>query len=172
MDVLETITRRESIRSYDPGRPVPEAVLLRILEAGRLAPSAANRPPWEFLLVQSPEALARIRPCYGKPWFQDAPQVLAVAGHVDRAWMRKQDGYCSLETDLTIAMDHMILAAEAEGVATCWIAAFDPEVLRETLALDMGQRVYAITPLGYPRPDFVRKGIKDRRPLAELLRVL
>jgi nitroreductase len=172
MNVHELIAHRESIRSYDPERPVPEAILKRILEAGRLAPSAANRQPWEFILVQSDDALAKVRPCYARPWFQEAPQILVVAGWKDRAWVREVDGYNALETDLTIAMDHLILAAEAEGVATCWIAHFDPARLREALALAPEQEVYAITPLGYPKADFMRKGVKNRKGLDEIVRVI
>lgn len=172
MNVLEQIAHRESIRSYDSDRPVEPASLARILEAGRLAPSAANRQPWEFLLVQSPGALAKVRPCYPRPWFQDAPQILVVAGNRSQAWVREHDGYCALETDLAIAMDHLILAADHEGVATCWIAHFDPLLLREALALRADQEVYALTPLGYPRPGFARKGVKQRKPLAEVVRYL
>jgi nitroreductase len=172
MNVLEQIAHRESIRSFDPTRPVERATLARILEAGRLAPSASNRQPWEFILVQSPEALAHVRLCYPRPWFQDAPQVLAVAGFKEQAWVRAFDGYCALETDLTIAMDHLILAADHEGVATCWIANFDPQRLRKALALEPNQDVFAITPLGYPRPDLVRKGAKERKALEEIVRYL
>lgn len=168
MELLELVKTRESIRSYDPNRPVDRAVLERILEAGRLAPSAANRQPWRFIVVSSPEMLAKVRPCYPKPWFQDAPHILAVTGARDRAWIRAADRYNSIETDLTIAMDHMILAAEAEGVGTCWIAAFDPAVLRQALGLKENEAVFAITPLGYPRAGFVKKGVKDRKPLEEV----
>jgi nitroreductase len=171
MNVLEQIAHRESIRSYDPARPVEPESLGRILEAGRLAPSAANRQPWEFIVVQSPEALARIRPCYSRPWFHDAPQILVVAGFRSQAWVRS-DGYCALETDLTIAMDHMILAADHEGVATCWIAAFDARRLREALGLTADQEVFAITPLGYPPSGFIRTGMKQRKPLKEIVRFL
>ena len=172
MNVLEQFAHRESIRSYDPGRPVAATTLVRILEAGGLAPSAANRQPWEFLVVQSPEALAKVRPCYARSWFLDAPQVLAVVGFKDRAWVRKCDGYNSLETDLTIAMDHLILAADHEGVATCWIANFDPQRLREALDLGPNQEVFAITPLGYPRADFIRESVKQRKALEEIVRYL
>ena len=65
-------------------------------------------------------------------------------------------------------MDHLILAAEAEGVGTCWIAAFDPQVLRSALGLQENEAVFAITPLGYPRAGFVKKGVKDRKPLGEV----
>jgi nitroreductase len=172
MDFTEVIRRRESVRSYDPARPVATEALGRILEAGRIAPSAANRQPWRFLLVSSPEALAKVKPCYPKGWFHDAPHVLAVAGKAADAWTRRGDGYNSLETDLAIAMDHMILAAENEGVGTCWIAAFDHARLPEALGLEEGERVFAVTPLGFPRPDYKRKGEKTRKALDEIARYL
>lgn len=172
MGFYELIRSRESIRSYDPAKPVDEAVIYRILEAGRLAPSAANRQPWRFLVISSREMLDRVRPCYLRPWFQEAPHVLIVVGSVNESWVRGSDGYNSIETDLTIAMDHMILAAEYEGVATCWIAAFDPVILKKALAIKDSERIFAITPLGYPKEGFVKKGDKQRKPLNEVARIL
>ncbi len=172
MDFHELIRRRESVRSYDPARPVEQEVLNRILEAGRLAPSAANKQPWRFLLVSSPEMLRKVKACYGRPWFKDAPHVLAVTGDRGQAWVRGADGWNSIETDLAIAMDHLILAAEAEGVGTCWIAAFDPVVLRSALDLREGEAVFAITPLGYPREGRPRGAAKNRRPFDEVVRFL
>lgn len=169
MTFLDLVRARESVRDYDPGRPVPREVLERILEAGRLAPSACNLQPWRFIVVSSPGALARVRPCYKGTWFQDAPHVLAVAGRRKHAWTRR-DGYNSLETDLAIAMDHLILAAAAEGVGTCWIAAFDPAALRRALELEEGEEVFAVTPLGYPRGNYRRRETKERRALAEIAR--
>ena len=171
MDFHDVVRGRESVRSYDPGRPLERAVIERIAEAGRLAPSAANRQPWRFVVVSSPVMLARVRPCYAKPWFQDAPHVLAVVGDASKAWTRR-DGYNSIETDLTIAMDHLILAAACEGVGTCWVGGFDAAELRAALSLAEHDRVFAITPLGYPRPGFQKKGQKDRRPLAEVLQIV
>ncbi len=171
MDFRDVICGRESVRSYDPTRPVDKLVLERILEAGRVAPSAANRQPWRFLLVSSREALTRLKRCYARPWFQDAPHVLVVAGKVGDAWTR-QDGYNSIETDLAIALDHMILAAENEGVGTCWVAAYEPPVLRSALGLAADERVYAITPLGYPRPGYTRKIKKERKALSEVVTYL
>lgn len=168
MDFREVICGRESVRSYDPTRPVDKLVLERILEAGRVAPSAANKQPWRFLLISSRETLTRLKRCYQRPWFQDAPHVLVVVGRVSDAWTR-QDGYNSIETDVTIAMDHMILAAENEGVGTCWVAAYDPGVLRSALGLGPDERVYSITPLGYPRPGYSRKIRKERKTLSEVV---
>ena len=171
MDFTRVISGRESIRSYDPTKPVDKAVLERILDAGRIAPSAANRQPWRFLLIQSRDVLSQVRRSYQKPWFQDAPQVLVVVGRTGEAWTR-QDGWSSIETDLAIAMDHMVLAAENEGVGTCWIAAFDSTVLRSTLSLTSDDRVYAMTPLGYPRPGFAKKGKHERKALTDVVRYL
>ncbi|UCG39808.1 MAG: nitroreductase family protein [bacterium] len=172
VDLYDLMRARESIRSYDPDRPVSPEVLQRILEAGRLAPSAANRQPWRFLVVSSGVMLERVRPCYPRPWFEAAPHVLVVVGREEEAWVRAKDGYNSLETDLTIAMDHMILAAEYEGVGTCWIAAFDPDILREALSLRKGEKVFAITPLGYLPPGASKKGNKRRKAMEEVVRYL
>ena len=163
MEYQELIRVRESIRSYDPERPVDRDVLVKILEAGRLAPSAANRQPWKFRLISSQEMLKKVRPCYEKPWFQDAPQILAVVGDEQEAWRRRSDQHCFIETDLAIAMDHLILAAANEGVGTCWISNFKPELLRTALGLKDQEYVFAITPLGYPRSNFVQKEMKERK---------
>jgi nitroreductase len=172
MDFYTLIRERESIRDFDPARPVEREVLHRILEAGRLAPSATNAQPWRFLVISSPEMLARVRPCYPRSWFSDAPQILVAVGNRDEAWVRKYDGYNAIETDLTIAMDHMILAAEYEGVATCWIEAYDPSKLREALGLRENEVVFSITPLGYPNPGFAKKREKKRKPMSEIVEFL
>ena len=171
MDFTRVISGRESIRSYDPTKPVDKAVLERILDAGRTAPSAANRQPWRFLLISSRDVLSQVRRSYQKPWFQDAPHVLVVVGRTGEAWTR-QDGWSSIETDMAITMDHMILAAENEGVGSCWIAAFDNTVLRSALSLTSEDRVYAMTPLGYPRPGFAKKGKRERKSLTDVVRYL
>jgi nitroreductase len=169
MDFYELIRNRESIRNYDIDRPLDQDTLYRILEAGRLAPSAVNYQPWRFLVISSEEMLAKVRPCYPRPWFHEAPHILIVVGYPDEAWVREKDGYNSLETDLTIALDHMILAAEFEGVGTCWVGAYDPDLLREVLDLKENEIVYSITPLGYPKEGFLKKGNKKRKPVDEIV---
>ncbi len=172
MTFHELIHLRESIRNYDPDRQVEKKKLNRILDAGRFAPSASNRQPWRFYLISSREYLERVQTFYAPSWFSDAPHVLIVAGKRSEAWIRQADGYNSLETDLTIVMDHLILAAEAEGVGSCWIAAFDPEKLKQSGILGPDEEVFAMTPLGYPREGFVKRGIKKRKPLSEVVKFL
>ncbi len=171
MDFYELISNRESIRSYDPERKIPDEILKRILKAGNLAPSAGNRQPWEFLLVSSKQMLDKIRPCYHAEWFKSPPHILIVKGNRSSSWSRS-DSYNALETDLTIAMDHMILAAEYEGIGTCWIAAFSPDVLRKALELKPDEEVFAITPLGYPSKGFKKSGKKIRKPFDDVVKFI
>lgn len=172
MEFTELINSRESVRNYDPSRPVPEEVLKRILDAGRIAPSACNLQPWKFLLVSSPAMLEKVRECYNRDWFRDAPHVVAVVGLNDRSWVRSFDKYRSVETDAAIAMTHIILAAENEGVGTCWIAHFDPAKLRKALGITADQEIYGITPLGYQRPGFRKSGEKKRKDFSEVVEIL
>lgn len=172
MNFTELINTRESIRSYDPSRPVPEETLETILDAGRIALSAANRQPWKFLVISSPEMLGKVRGCYGREWFSDAPHVIVVVGLKEQAWNRSFDGYNSVETDAAIAMTHIILAAENEGVGACWIANYDPAKLREALGIGGNKEVFGITPLGYPRQGFRKSGIKKRKTFEEVVEIL
>ncbi len=169
MEFTELVKLRESIRSYDPGRAVSKDVLLKILDIGRLAPSASNRQPWKFVIIGSEEMLAKVRLCYEKEWFQDAPQILAVVGDRSEAWIRRYDQRSFIETDLAIAMDHLILAAANEGVGTCWISNFKSDIVRTALGLKDNQHVFAMTPLGYPRPDYKRNAAKERKTLSAVM---
>ena len=169
MEFSDIILSRESIRSYDPEKPVPEESLEKILEAGRLAPSAANRQPWKFILVSSPGILEKVKACYKREWLKDAPHILVVIGKKTEAWVRSYDGYNAVETDVAIAMTHMLLAAENEGVASCWIANFDPVMLNDVINPDASCLIYGILPLGYPKPGFRKVSDKKRKAKEEIV---
>lgn len=168
MDFLSLVSNRYSIRGYDQKKTVEKEKLLRVLEAGRIAPSAANRQPWTIVVVQSPEMLQALTTVYPARWFADAPVVLVVKGRKSEAWHRKTDDYCAIETDLTIIMDHLILAATAEGLGTCWIAAFDEIKLRQILKLTDDEVVFAMTPIGYSPGNEVVTRPKTRKTLEEI----
>ncbi len=170
MEFYDLIKTRESIRDYDPNKLVSESVLNRILEAGRLAPSASNRQPWTFVVASSKEKLEEVRQCYHKEWFKQAPHILVVVGDKSKSWVRGYDDYNSIETDLAIAMDYLILAAENEGVGTCWIIAYDYQKLAKAIGLKENEVIYCITPLGYPHDGFEKKGNKIRKPFEEVVR--
>ena len=172
MEYYDLIKTRESIRNYDLDKPVSKAVLNRILESGRLAPSASNRQPWTFVMVSSQEKLLEVKECYQKDWFKQAPHILIIVGNKSKSWIRNYDDYNSIETDLAIAMDHMILAAENEGVGTCWIIAYDYNRLAEAIGLEENEIIYCITPLGYPHENFHRQGNKKRKALEEVVKFI
>jgi len=165
MNFQELIQKRYSVRAYKPD-PVEEDKLARILEAARLAPTAANRQPFRVIVMQTKGREEELRRIYGRDWFTQAPLVLAICAVPAESWVRKADGWNAAEVDATIAMSHIVLAAAEEGLGTCWIAAFDPGAAREVLGLPPDVIPSAFTPLGHPADSPVSK---KRRPLAELI---
>jgi len=172
MEYSDLIRSRESIRNYDPNRPVPKEILERILEAGRMAPSACNYQPYKFLIISSPDLLEKVKASYNREWFKKAPHILVIVGYKDQAWKRSYDSYNSIETDIAIAMTHIILGAENEGVATCWIEAYDPSLLRHALNYNKNQVIFGITPLGYPEPGFQKSLNKKRKTMSDIIEYL
>jgi len=172
MDFYDLIKNRESVRGYDPNRTIDEVVLNRILNAGRLAPSADNRQPWTFLLVSSKKKLEEVRACYKKSWFQQAPHILIIIGDKTKSWVRSYDRYNSIETDLAIAMDHIILAAEYENIGTCWIADYDSKILSNAISLKENEVIFSITPLGYQNKGYKKHGNKKRKHLDEIMKTI
>jgi nitroreductase len=167
MEFQKLILSRESVRNYDSAKQVSKGTLMKIADAGRLAPSAVNYQPWRFFIISSKDVLQKIHQCYGRDWFHEAPHVLVVVGDKSEAWVRS-DGYCSIETDLAIAMTHILLAAENEGVGSCWISNFNLDFLRQILKLRENERVYSMTPLGYPKAGYQKKK-KERKDLKDLI---
>jgi len=172
MEFYDLITKRCSVRNYDKNRKLDDNTILKILNASRLAPSAANKQPWKIIVISSPEKLQEIKKCYNKPWFHNAPHVLVVKGKTNEAWQRSYDGYNSIETDLAILMTYIILAAANEGVGTCWIANFNPEILKEVLHLTKDEKVFGITPLGYPEQGSIYDENKIRKSIQEIVEFL
>ena len=167
MDFRELVVARRSVRAYRPD-PVPESLLREVLEAARLAPSACNRQPFRVLVLRTSGREADLLRVYAKPWFVEAPLVLAVCAVTGEAWVRsRHDGWSAAETDATIATDHMLLAAADRGLGTCWISSFDPVAARDVLRLPDGVVPVAFTPLGWPRDAAVPK---ERKALADLVR--
>jgi len=165
MQFSELIKKRYSVRSYRPD-PVEDDKLEQVLEAARLAPTAANRQPFQFLVIHTAGREEELRRIYGQPWFVQAPIVICACGIPEQAWVsRDSKSYC--DVDVSIAMDHLILAAADLGLGTCWIGAFDPTAVREVLGLPEDVEPIAFTPLGYPNDE---PKPKKRKPLAELIR--
>jgi len=166
MEFSELIFARRSVRGYKP-QPIPREVLERVLDCLRVAPSAANLQPRQFLIVQDPDVRARLKGAYDKEWFCNAPVI--VAGCVDRAkaWKRV-DGFNSAEVDMGIAFDHLTLAAANEGLGTCWVCNFNEPKAKEILGIPDGIQLVALMPLGYPDLSAPLRPF-TRKPLEEIL---
>ncbi|MBI4007412.1 MAG: nitroreductase family protein [Planctomycetes bacterium] len=149
MDFLELVRTRRSIRAFKPDS-IEDEKLNRILEAARLAPTAANRQPIYFVVVKDKKTKQALKNAYNQEWFYTAPVIICACCVPKQAWVRN-DGKNYCEVDVTIAMDHLILGAWAEGLGTCWIAAFKPSVVKDALKLPEGVEPIALTPLGYPK---------------------
>jgi len=166
MNFPDLVKSRYSVRAYKP-QPVEDELLQKVLEAARLAPTAANRQPFQIIVIRTAGREAELQRIYGQDWFTQAPLIICACGIPSQNWVRRQDGKNYNDVDVAIAMDHLILAAADLGLGTCWIAAFDPAAAREILGLPDDVEPVAFTPLGYPA-DQPRS--KKRKPLADLVR--
>lgn len=151
--LIDIMKLRHSCRAYDTDRAVPAQVMDCVLEAARIAPSACNRQPWEFVVMQGPEARALVQSVYDRSWIATAPAfIVAVGLHAD-AWHRPSDGKDHTDVDVSIATEHICLAAAALGLGTCWVCNFDKDTLCAAMELDPDREPVAIIPIGYPAPD-------------------
>jgi nitroreductase len=165
MNFSELSAARYSVRAYKPD-PVPDALLMQVLEAARVAPTAANRQPFTLIVLRTEGRQAELKRVYNRDWFVSAPLVIGACALPGQAWVRR-DGKNYADVDVTIALDHLILAATDLGLGTCWVAAFDPAAARQVLCLPDEVQPIAFTPLGFPA-DSLRP--KERKPLADLVR--
>ncbi len=168
MSFLKLAKLRYSVRSYKK-KPVEREKLLQVLESGRIAPSAANRQPRHFIIVQDEEIRKDIATTYHKPWILQAPVIIVICGDHSKSW-RRPDGKDHLDIDAAIAIDHMTLAAADLGLGTCWICMFNAMLCHEILKLPSHIETVALLPLGYPadEADITRHGV-ERKKLEEII---
>ncbi|WP_026511438.1 MULTISPECIES: nitroreductase family protein [unclassified Butyrivibrio] len=146
MEFSEVVKDRYSCKKYD-GRKVDKDSLQKILEAGRVAPTAKNLQEQRIYVIESEEALAKIDSAtacrYG------ASTVVAVAFDKNNVFTYPGGKRDSGIEDATIVATHMILAAYNEGVDSCWINLFDPDKLAEALGLPENEEILMLMDLGY-----------------------
>jgi nitroreductase len=148
MEVMEAIRQRRSIRNY-ADRPVEEEKLNLILEAGRLAPSAANRQEWRYVVVREKETRQELmKAAKGQGFVGQAAVVIAACAETDNHEM--SCGQLSYPIDVAISVDHMTLKALEEGLGTCWVGAFYEDKVKKILGIPDDIRVVELLTIGYP----------------------
>jgi len=165
MDFLDLVKKRRSVRNY-LDKPVDDALLEKVLEAGRLAPSACNNQPWVFIVLKDKTSRPKLAEVYKREWFLRAPVIIAVCCDHNVSWKRA-DGRDYGDVDVAIALDHMTLAATEAGLGTCWVANFNAPLAKKLLMLPENIEPVAFTPLGYPGPEAQPK--KSRKKMDEIV---
>ena len=173
MDVMQAIKTRRSIRQYS-SKSIPDDVLRRMQQALRYAPSACNIQPWHFILITNSQLRKDVaRASREQMWMADAPVTVVACAYPEQAY-KYMGGYGnSADIDVAIALDHLTLAAVAEGLGTCWIGAFSEPQVKKLLKIPDHVKVVAMTPLGYPaKPELIYPVEEQKRkPQTEIFSI-
>jgi nitroreductase len=157
LDTFESIRTLLAVRQYRD-TPVPDAVVGRIVEAGRLTGSGMNRQPWHFIVVRDRDTLRRLGALASSgPYVAQAPLAIVVA--TDRSRFAVSDA--------SRAIQSMLLAAWADGVGSNWVGFGGLDEVKALLGIPANLDVLAILPFGYPARA-VGRGTKQRKPLREV----
>lgn len=173
MDFLELTKQRYSERFFDSTRMVEQEKLDRILEAGRQAPTAANKQPQRLYILKSKEALQKAQSASFSSLY-NAPVVVVVCYDLDSTWHNQSEtllpDYNSGEQDCAIVATQMMYAAEEIGVHTIWIRGFDAGVLQKALDLPANMIPAMMLPLGYPSANSTPSPMHfKRKPMEEIV---
>jgi nitroreductase len=167
MDFKPLMQTRHSVRSFR-NELLSEELLNEVLEAGRLAPTAVNKQPFIFIVVNEAEKLKELHEAYPREWFRKAPQVIVICGDHEAAWKRGNDGKDHTDIDVAIATDHITLRAAELGLGTCWVCNFEPSKVVKALSLPGHIEPAVLLPIG--RPEEAETPPKKRKPLTDLVR--
>jgi nitroreductase len=180
MRVRDAIARRVSCRAYQP-TPVPQAHLMQMLEAARLAPSACNAQPWRFAVVRDPDLRRRVveegfLPGAKMTWAIDAPVHVVIGMERSFVTHRLAPSVSGVDypwVDIGIAGEHLVLAATELGLGTCWIGWIKPRAVGKIVGWPASVKPVVVITVGYASdPNSAQLPASRRRPLAEMVRWL
>lgn len=167
MDTLKFMQSRYSVRAFND-KAVEKEKINRILEAGRLAPSACNKQPWIFLVIEDSSAKEKLQSCYPRPWFSKAAFYILVLGNHQESWRRPSGD--SVDIDTSIATTQMMLQAHNEGLGCTWVCAFDQDACSKKFHLPQYIEPVSILALGYPDISEAESPQKKRKPLSDVVK--
>lgn len=170
MTFLELAAKRYSLRQFS-NAPVEKEKLDKILEAGRIAPTACNNQPQSILVLQSPAALDKLKKC--TPCHFDAPMALIICYDKNTSWKRPYDQKDHGDIDASIVCASMMFEAAELGLGTTWVCYFDPAAVSREFSLPENIIPSSILPLGYPSDNAVPAPLHaQRKPVGETVRIL
>ena len=148
MEFSDVIKYRTSIRKYS-NKEVEEDKIFYILECARLAPSAMNKQSWRFIVIKNKETITQIaKTNLINRWIKTAPVLIIACADPTLSGSHNTIAYYII--NVSIALEHLILAATDIGLGTCWIGSFNEKKIKRLLEIPKRIRVVALTPLGYP----------------------
>lgn len=157
MDLMEGLLTRRSVRKYETERKIDKETIKEIIKAAQYAPTAHNKQPWEFLVVDDREVLEHLRHIQRWTSFaKDAACVVFVCGDTEKSFSRNKENekWTFIDVDCAIATENLMLAAWAKGIGTCYCGAAPMQRvvddLKEYLHLPENIRPFAIVTMGYP----------------------
>lgn len=148
MEFTSVIKSRESIRDYSD-RKVEEDKINFVIECARFAPSWTNKQCWQFIIVKDKKIIKDLsKTSIINRWLKNVPVIIVACGDPKESGFRNDISYFIV--DVSIALEHIVLAAADKGLGTCWIGGFSEKKVKEILEIPENIRVVALTPLGYP----------------------
>lgn len=166
-DFMQLVAGRHACRTFT-NKDVSKEILSQVIEAARLAPSAKNKQPWQFIVLSGDDDRAAIYRAYDRKWIMSAPAYIVICADHAQSW-RRADGKDHADIDLAIAGEHMALAATALGLGSCWVCNFNVMELSSYLGLPEGIEAVAIFPVCYPDPS-AQIPAKNRKAPEEIVR--
>ncbi len=165
MDIIEAMEKRHSVRSYT-NKEIPDDSIRKIIDAARLAPSAKNRQEWKFVVIKDAAKRKKMREvAKGQNFVEKAPVI--IAGVSPETSYTMTCGVPARHVDISIAMEHIALAAVEYGLGTCWVGAFYQDMAKEALNIPEDCEVVSLMTLGYP--DEEKPAEKKRKSIDEII---
>ena len=158
MDLFEAIEKRASVRAFAPCE-IPDDELMRIVEAGRRAPSGRNRQPWEFIVVTDADVIAKLGEIQGCIGQASAAVAIVMDDQASEYW----------KEDAAAAIENMLLAITALGYASVWVEGYvlhHEDMGKEILGVPESLRLLAVLPIGKPQGDATQA---QKKPMDEIL---
>jgi len=165
---LDLAKSRYSVRKYE-NRAVEAEKLSAILEAGRIAPTAANQQPCIFLVLNNEDAIEKLYKACNP---HGAPLAIVVCADKKSVWIRPFDKASMADIDSSIAADHMMLCAQDLGLSSCWITYFDPSIVRKEFKIPDNLIPVNILSIGYgaDEPQSPDRFAQTRKPLDSIVK--